>query len=90
MSATCPECDSPIDVDEFDVDIGDELTCSECGSLLRVSSDSPVELEAADDDDDFEDDVKGDDDEEEADDDTDELDDLDEDNDEDERDRDDE
>jgi alpha-aminoadipate/glutamate carrier protein LysW len=92
MSATCPECDSPIDVDEFDVDIGDELTCSECGSLLRVSSDSPVELESADDDDfDDDDDVKGDDDEDEADDDTDELDDLDEDNDdEDERDRDDE
>ena len=51
MSAICPECDSPIDVDEFDVDIGDELTCSECGSLLRVSSDSPLEFELADDDD---------------------------------------
>lgn len=59
MSATCPECDSPIDVDEFDIDIGDELTCAECGSLLRVSSDSPVELESADEDDDFEDEVKG-------------------------------
>jgi alpha-aminoadipate/glutamate carrier protein LysW len=51
MSAICPECDSPIDVDEYDVDIGDELTCSECGSLLRVSSDSPVEFEIADDED---------------------------------------
>lgn len=59
MSAICPECDSPIDVDEYDVDIGDELTCSECGSLLRVSSDSPVEFELADDEDDLdaEDDV---------------------------------
>lgn len=88
MSAMCPECDSPIDVDEFDVDIGDELTCSECGSLLRVSSDSPVELEAADDDefDDEEDDAKETE-EEEA-----ELDDLDDDDndDEDERDIDDE
>jgi alpha-aminoadipate/glutamate carrier protein LysW len=55
MSAICPECDSPIDVDQYDVDIGDELTCSECGTLLRVSNDSPVEFEAADDDD--EDDV---------------------------------
>lgn len=55
MSAICPECDSPIDVDEFDVDIGDELTCSECGSLLRVSSDSPLELELADEDDDLDD-----------------------------------
>ena len=52
MSAICPECDSPIDVDEYDVDIGDELTCTECGSLLRVAMDSPVELELADEDDD--------------------------------------
>jgi len=51
MSAICPECDSPIDVDEYDVDIGDELTCSECGSLLRVASDAPLEFELADDDD---------------------------------------
>jgi alpha-aminoadipate carrier protein LysW len=54
MSAICPECDSPIDVDEYDVDIGDELTCSECGSLLRVSSDAPLEFELADEDDDIE------------------------------------
>ncbi len=55
MSAICPECDSPIDVDEYDVDIGDELTCTECGSLLRVAMDSPVELELADEDDDLDD-----------------------------------
>jgi alpha-aminoadipate carrier protein LysW len=54
MSAICPECDSPIDVDAYDVDIGDELTCSECGSLLRVSSDAPLEFEIADEDDDLE------------------------------------
>jgi hypothetical protein len=52
MSAICPECDSPIDVDAFDVDIGDELTCSECGSMLRVASDSPLEFELADEEDD--------------------------------------
>ena len=62
MSAICPECDSPIDVDEFDVDIGDELTCSECGTRLRVSNDAPLEFEAADDEDE-----DLDDDEEEAD-----------------------
>jgi alpha-aminoadipate/glutamate carrier protein LysW len=90
MSATCPECDSPIDVDEFDVDIGDELTCSECGSLLRVSSDSPVEFESADDDD-FEDEVKADDDEEEkVEEDDDGLDDLEDDDDEERDDADDE
>jgi alpha-aminoadipate carrier protein LysW len=71
MSAICPECDSPIDVDEYDVDIGDELTCSECGSLLRVSSDSPLEFDLADEEDDLDDEeeeVKSDDDAEDADD----------------------
>ena len=73
MSAICPECDSPIDVDEFDVDIGDELTCSECGSLLRVASDSPLEFEIADEEDDLdeEDEVVKDADAEDADDDDD-------------------
>ena len=51
MSAICPECDSDIDIEEEDVDIGDELTCSECGSLLRIVNDSPIEFEVADDDD---------------------------------------
>ena len=55
MSAICPECDSAVDVDEFDVDIGDELTCSECGSLLRVANDSPLELDIADEEDDLDD-----------------------------------
>jgi hypothetical protein len=68
MSAICPECDSPIDVDEYDVDIGDELTCSECGSLLRVSSESPLELELADDDDLDDEDDDDDDDREDEDD----------------------
>ena len=84
MSAICPECDSPIDVDEYDVDVGDELTCSECGSLLRVSSDSPVEFEIADEEDDIDDDeeepkdeaASGDDDAEDDDEDEDDEDDL--------------
>lgn len=52
MSAYCPECDQEIDIDAADAEVGDELSCSECGSLLRVSNDSPLELEFADDDDD--------------------------------------
>jgi alpha-aminoadipate/glutamate carrier protein LysW len=74
MSAICPECDSPIDVDEFDVDIGDELTCSECGSFLRVASDSPLEFELADEDelDEEEDEEEKDGEEEDADEDEDE------------------
>ena len=78
MAVNCPECDSEIDIDEMDVDIGDELSCSECGALVRVASDSPLELELADDDDEDEDDLDDDEDEEEEDDDEDDEDDGDE------------
>ena len=69
MSAYCPECDHEIDIDSADAEIGDELSCSECGTLLRVANDSPLELEFADDDDldDDDDDDKEDDDKEDDD-----------------------
>ena len=76
MSAICPECDSDIDIDEADVDIGDELTCSECGSLLRIVNDSPIEFEVADEDD--LDDDEDDDEDEDEDEDEDDVDDDDE------------
>jgi lysine biosynthesis protein LysW len=56
MSAYCPECDAEIDIDSADAEVGDELSCSECGSLLRVANDAPLELEFVDDDSDDEDD----------------------------------
>ena len=67
MAANCPECDSLIDIDELDVEVDDELSCSECGALIRVASDSPLELELADeeDEDDLDDDEDEDDDIEE-------------------------
>jgi lysine biosynthesis protein LysW len=69
MSAYCPECDAEIDIDSADAEIGDELSCSECGSLLRVANDAPLELEFADDDDVDDDDDDEEDDEKEAEDD---------------------
>ena len=69
--ATCPECDAEIEVDEFDVDKGDQLSCPECGSNLEVAGLSPIELDLADDDedDDLEDDEDEEDDVDDADDD---------------------
>ena len=76
--ATCPECDADIEVDEFDVDKGDELSCPECGSERSKSpAVSPVELDLAPDDEDEDEDE--DDVEEEEDDAEEELDDDDED-----------
>ena len=54
--ASCPECDADIEVDEFDVDKGDQLSCPECGSNLEVTGLSPIELDLAPEDDDEEDD----------------------------------
>lgn len=78
---TCPECDADVDVDEVDAEIGDEVSCPECGQSLVVSGTDPVELDFASDDD-----------EEDESDDDDDLDeeDLDEDEDEDEEDEEDE
>jgi len=64
--ATCPECDAEVEVDELDTDVGDEVSCPECGQNLVVSGTEPVELDFADEDDD-EDDEDEDEDEEDDD-----------------------
>ncbi|MDQ3486823.1 MAG: hypothetical protein M3468_03700 [Acidobacteriota bacterium] len=53
-----------MEVDEFDVDKGDLISCPECGSNLEVTSLLPLELDLADDDDDEDD--EDDDDEKES------------------------
>ena len=45
--ASCPECDAEIEVDEFDVDKGDQLSCPECGSNLDSPTKPLVEQHAA-------------------------------------------
>ena len=65
--ATCPECDAEVEVDEDDVDLGDEVSCPECGQTLVVSNTDPLELDFAPDDedeDDEDDDIEEDDDDE--------------------------
>ena len=47
MAGRCPECDAEIEsdaLDEFDVDIGDQLFCTVCAVSLVVSKVNPVEL----------------------------------------------
>ena len=53
--ATCPECDGELDIDEYDVDKGDLLSCPECGTNLEVVNVSPLEFESAPEDDDEDD-----------------------------------
>ena len=53
--AICPGCEAEIEVDEFDVDKGDQLTCPECGEDLEVTNLSPIELDLVTEDEDEED-----------------------------------
>jgi lysine biosynthesis protein LysW len=69
----CPLCDAAVDVEEDELDEGDEFTCEECGAELTVTGTSPLEIEPAseeeeeDDDEDVEDDEEEEDDEEDED-----------------------
>ncbi|HNY38893.1 MAG TPA: hypothetical protein PKJ41_00800 [Bryobacteraceae bacterium] len=45
---TCPECDAVLDVDESELDEGEELMCDECGAQFIVTQTDPIELESAD------------------------------------------
>ncbi len=69
--ATCPNCEAiDLEVDEYELEEGDSVTCPECGASLLVASISPLELELAseddDEDEDDEDEDFGDDEDEES------------------------
>ena len=53
--ATCPECDADLDVDEYDVDKGDIVSCPDCGKNFEVAGTSPLELEELEEDEDEDD-----------------------------------
>jgi DNA-directed RNA polymerase subunit RPC12/RpoP len=61
--ATCPECDAEVEVDEVVAEIGDEVSCPECGQNLVVGGTEPIELDSEDEDDDDDDEDDEDDDE---------------------------
>ena len=69
--ATCPECDAEVEVDEADADLGDEISCPECGQTLVISNTDPLELDFAPDDDEDEEDEDDDEEVEEDEDDVD-------------------
>ena len=40
----CPECESDIDLDGYDLNAGDTTHCPECSSELKVVSVDPVHV----------------------------------------------
>jgi alpha-aminoadipate carrier protein LysW len=45
--AVCPQCEAEVEIDEFDVDKGEIISCPECGVDLAVVGLAPLELELA-------------------------------------------
>lgn len=71
---SCPVCDAVIEVEEDELDEGDQLSCDECGATLNVLSLDPLEVEKASDEDEDEDDEDEDEDDEDVEDEEDEED----------------
>jgi lysine biosynthesis protein LysW len=64
----CPVCDAVLDIDEDELDEGDEFTCDECAAELGVVGTDPLEIEPVSEvDDDEDDDIDEDEDEDEED-----------------------
>jgi alpha-aminoadipate carrier protein LysW len=38
----CPECESDLDLDGYDLDLGETINCPECSVELRVTSVEPI------------------------------------------------
>lgn len=63
----CPECETDLDIEEDDVEEGDVVSCSECGSDFEVVTINPLELNKVEDEDEDEDEDEEDEDEEDGD-----------------------
>ena len=40
--ANCPECESDLELDGYDLDVGETMNCPECSVELKVVSNDPI------------------------------------------------
>ena len=40
--AKCPECDSDLELEGYDLDVGETINCPECSVELKVTNTDPV------------------------------------------------
>jgi alpha-aminoadipate/glutamate carrier protein LysW len=45
----CPECESDLELDGYEIDVGETMNCPECGIELKVVSSEPVAVALASD-----------------------------------------
>ena len=44
----CPECESDLELDGYDLDVGETTTCPQCSVELKVVSSEPISVRLAD------------------------------------------
>ena len=40
----CPECESDLELDGYELDVGETINCPECSVELRVVSSNPISV----------------------------------------------
>jgi lysine biosynthesis protein LysW len=43
----CPECESDLELDGYDLDVGESISCPECSIELKITSVEPVAVRLA-------------------------------------------
>jgi alpha-aminoadipate carrier protein LysW len=43
----CPECESDLELDGYELDVGETINCPECSTELKVVSNDPVSVALA-------------------------------------------
>ena len=43
--ARCPECESDLELDGYELDVGETMSCPECSIELRIVSADPYEVD---------------------------------------------
>jgi alpha-aminoadipate carrier protein LysW len=42
MAARCPECESDLELEGYDLDVGELINCPECSVELKIASTDPL------------------------------------------------
>jgi lysine biosynthesis protein LysW len=43
----CPECETDLELDGYDLDVGETINCPECSTELRVTNVDPIAVTLA-------------------------------------------
>jgi len=45
--AKCPECESDLELDGYELDVGESINCPECSIELKVTGNDPISVSVA-------------------------------------------